>query len=113
MKTKQFLFLFVTFLACAMNVFAQSVSLPYYCDFESKTENANWLLNAGNTAKFKNKWVINKPFITMDDDEGNFMYISFDGGVNAVYEDKDNFVIAYRSFNLAAGNYDLAFDWKG
>ena len=69
MKTKQFLFLFVTFLACAMNVFAQLVSLPYYCDFESKTENANWLLNAGNTAKFKNKWVINKPFITMDDDE--------------------------------------------
>ena len=112
MKIKQ-LFLFFAFLVLAMNVSAQSVSLPYYCDFETKAENDNWVLNVGNTTKFKNKWVIRKPFITMDDDEGNFMYVSFDGGVNAVYESKDNFIVSYRSFNLQAGNYDLAFDWKG
>lgn len=113
MKINQFFFVFMAIFVLNVSVSAQYTSLPYVCDFESKTECDNWKLNVGNTSKFVNKWTIGKPYVAMDDDEGNFMYISFDNGSNVGYEDKDNFVISYRSFSLLAGNYDLAFDWKG
>lgn len=40
------------------------------------------------------------------------MYISYDGGVTAGYTNSANCMAAYTSLTLAAGTYELAFDWQ-
>lgn len=93
-----------------VRVSAQSLEpLPYRCDFSNQVEAAKWQLNVGNTAAFENKWYIG--------DKGGathreMLYISGDGGATAGYTSKDNMVVTYREFDMAAGTYDVAFDWR-
>mgnify|MGYP002523796787 CR=1 FL=1 len=85
--------------------------LPYLCDFEDDTENANWVLNPGiEKITTPNKWVIGAATSYTGEKS---MYVSRDGGITTAYADTNNVLIAYRDISLDRGQYDVAFDWKG
>lgn len=86
-------------------------SLPYRCDFSSESELLQWVPNVGNTSRFLNKWYVGS--FPSDTVHNEYIYISGDVGVTASYAEKDNMVVSYRAFDMAAGVYDLAFDWRG
>ena len=85
--------------------------LPYLCDFENETENANWVLNPSiNTISTANQWVIGKAVSYT----GQYsMYVSQDGGETQTYASANNVLLAYRDITLEAGDYDIAYDWMG
>ncbi|MCQ2310788.1 MAG: hypothetical protein MJZ64_03455 [Paludibacteraceae bacterium] len=87
------------------------VDLPYLCDFENETENANWVLNPSvETIITNNRWVIG----SAEAYTGNkAMYVSNDGGNACYYANTNNVLLAYRDITLDAGDYDVAYDWKG
>ena len=82
-------------------------TIPYICDFEEVTENANWTLANGDHT---NKWYIG----TAANNGGeNGLYISNDDGVSNAYGNTaTSYVYAYRNLNVAEdGYYMVSFDW--
>ncbi len=85
--------------------------LPYLCDFEDDTENANWVLNPGiEKIITDNRWVIGSASASTG---SHSLYVSADGGRTNTYVATNNVLIAYRDVSLDKGKYDVAFDWKG
>ena len=90
-------------------------SLPYTCNFEDATENANWVFENGNEL---NNWYIGA---ATNHGGANGLYISDDNGASYHYnttdgtysdEDRGSYVYAYRQINVAeTGRYDISFDW--
>ncbi|GBU24889.1 hypothetical protein R83H12_01524 [Fibrobacteria bacterium R8-3-H12] len=95
--------------AFAITLHAQTAAtIPYSCDFENATENANWTLENGSQT---NQWFIG----TAAKNAGsNGLYISNDNGTtNAATSGYISYVYAYRSINFtAAGNYTVSFNWR-
>jgi hypothetical protein len=82
--------------------------VPYNCTFEDAAERSQWTLWARPTAP--SKWAIG----TSTARSGSYsMYVSKDGIV-AEYTDGGSgyYIVAFRTFDLPAGNYDLSFNWK-
>jgi len=112
---KKYLIL-VLFTQLAMLLSAQSVT-SYSCDFEDMQENQRWVRNVGARApQCENKWYIGAagsfgPYSTKG------MYVSSgvdQDTVQSIYTAKNwNYIVTYRTINLAAGNYTLMFDWIG
>ena len=88
----------------------QMYAQVYSCDFEDETENKQWTLNSGVFGEdCANRWYIG----TAANNGGqNGLYISNDGGQTASYAGRSLVVISYRTLTLAAGTYELAFDWQ-
>ncbi len=89
---------------------AQTVN-GYSCDFEDAAENAVWTLNPIVSEQYRctNEWHIG----TGAENGGTMgLYISADGGTTAGYVNQGTSVIAYRALTLAAGDYELSFDWQ-
>lgn len=85
--------------------------LPYLCDFEDDTENANWVLNPSvETITTENAWVIGDALAYTGNQS---LYVSRDGGLTSTYAATNNVLLAYRDITLAAGDYDVAYDWCG
>jgi len=85
--------------------------LPYLCDFEDASENANWTLNPSiNTITTTNAWVIGDALAYTGE---RSLYVSQDGGVTNTYASTNNVLLAYRDITLEAGDYDVAYDWTG
>lgn len=87
--------------------------LPFTCDFETATENANWtLINDFST----NQWVVGSA--TNNTASGsNAFYISNDNGASNHYDASygNTYIVwGYRDiyFGEEASNYSLTFDWK-
>lgn len=83
----------------------------YSCDFEDAAENSLWTLNPIVSEQYRctNEW-----HIGAGAENGGTMglYISADGGTTAGYVNQGTSVIAYRALTLAAGDYELSFDWQ-
>ena len=98
----------------AMNVYGAAITmadLPYLCDFEDEAENANWTLNPYiETITTENAWVIGEAAAYTGKKS---MYVSQDGGFSQTYAATNNVLLAYRDITLKAGDYDVAYDWKG
>ena len=102
----------ILFLFLAGFISAQTVlnSDYYQTDFEDHTEYANWRLNTGVRGKTcANKWYIGEPGANIG--KGG-LYISGDNGATNKYVNTPVSVVAYRSFTLDAGYYELSFDWQ-
>lgn len=85
--------------------------LPYLCDFETETENANWTLNpAVDEIITENRWVIGNATAYTGEKS---MYVSQDNGLTNKYAATNNVLLAYRDITLEAGDYDIAYDWMG
>lgn len=99
----------------AVNAWSAAITtndLPYFCDFEDDTENANWTLNpAVNTITTENRWVIGSAKAYTGGTKS--LYVSRDGGATSKYAATNNVMIAYRDITLEAGDYDVAYDWIG
>ncbi|MBQ2575599.1 MAG: hypothetical protein II575_15420, partial [Bacteroidales bacterium] len=93
---------------CVRNTGSIAATLPYDCDFEDDTENANWVLDNGNQT---NKWYIGT---TANNGGENGLYISNDGGISNTYSGTETRVYAYRDILVPDGTTDLllSFDWK-
>jgi len=84
------------------------ITLPYACDFEDDTENANWVLTTnGQTSA----WYIGT---AVNNGGSKGLYISDDGGVsNECDNDAWYFSYAYREIDITqTGKYLFSFDWK-
>lgn len=80
---------------------------PYFTDFSSSTENANWSLVNGNRT---NQWFIGQPASY----NKSLLYISNNNGVNASYDfNNATTVWAYRdiTFGSNAAEFNLSFKW--
>lgn len=85
--------------------------LPYLCDFEDDTENANWTLNpALNTIITTNAWTVSDAVAYTGK---RSLYVSQDGGKTNTYAPVNNMLLAYRDITLEEGEYDVAYDWMG
>ncbi len=107
--------LLISLSVCVLFTYAQNrittSDLPYLCDFEDDTENANWVLNPGiEKISTPNQWVIDSALAYTGD---KAMYVSCDAGKTSTYAATNNVLIAYRDISLDKGTYDVAFDWKG
>lgn len=86
-------------------------NLPYLCDFENETENANWVLNPYiETITTENRWVIGQAAAYTGE---HSLYVSQDDGATQTYASTNNVLLAYRDITLEAGDYDVAYDWMG
>lgn len=108
------IFIILIVLWVALESFGAAITmedLPYLCDFEDETENANWILNPGvEEIVTTNRWVIG----STDAYTGQkSMYISNDDGQSYYYAPMNNVMMAYRDITLEAGDYDIAYDWQG
>ena len=113
MKSKIYYFLLLFAVSFCSEIFAQSsvVASSYFCDFEDAVENDKWELSVGRMAeKCANKWYIGKPGSANNGENG--LFVSCDNGQTSDYTNKAVTVIAYRELTLAAGDYELSFDWK-
>lgn len=100
-------------LGASLHLWAAPVTqLPYECTFEDSTEWSQWttkrysLLQTVNT-----EWQMGNATAYMGEKS---MYVSVDGGITAGYGDFTSGYnsIAYRTFSLSAGSYDLSFMWR-
>ena len=84
------------------------ITLPYSCDFEDDTENANWVLTPDGQT---NAWNIGS---ATNNGGSNGLYISNDGGES--YECDNgawSYSFAYREIDITqTGKYLFSFDWK-
>ncbi len=98
---------------CVVRLHGQqnAYTLPYFCNFEDDTENANWVLNNRQQPALRTFWSIGtgahkagiKALYVNTGDESSAEY----------YGDDEQRTLAYRAFpGLARGSYDLAFDWR-
>lgn len=91
---------------------AQTVLISdyYQTDFEDQAEYVNWRLNTGTRGGIcANRWYIGEPGANIG--KGG-LYISGDNGATNKYVNTPVSVVAYRSFTLDAGYYELSFDWQ-
>ena len=93
---------------CVRNTGSIAATLPYDCDFEDATENANWVLANGDET---NKWYIGS---ATNNGGNNGLYISNDGGTtNAYTSTSESVVYAYRSIDIDENAfYEISFDWR-
>ena len=107
---KKLLHLLVGLWLLAGGLSAQQISY-YYCDFENAAEVGTWTLNKRKAMQlaWTNLWYVGKEGACEGD---NGLYISADNGKTAAYTNTDNTIIAYRRFDLEAGEYDIALDWR-
>ena len=102
----------ILFLLLAVLLSAQTVlnSDYYQTDFEDQAEYVNWRLNTGSRGSIcANRWYIGEPGANIG--KGG-LYISGDNGATNKYVNTPVSVVAYRSFTLDAGYYELSFDWQ-
>jgi hypothetical protein len=92
--------------------------LPYACDFENPTENAQWtMINGTQTNQFYIGDASLNPAINNTLGGYNALYISNDGGYTWAYSGTgsttNSWVYAYRDFEVPAGVNELKldFDW--
>lgn len=86
--------------------------LPYFCGFEAPEDTSGtygWKFEK--RAKIGHTFSVGKAVHRMG---ANAMYVSADGGATAGYSHttSGSTVIAYKSFYLAKGTYDLVFDYR-
>ena len=109
-----FMLLAVGLLLSAVDAWGDAImmaDLPYRCDFEDDTENANWILNPSiETITTENAWVIGSANAYTGKQS---LYVSQDGGATQTYAFTNNVLLAYRDVTLEAGDYDVAYDWAG
>ena len=117
MNSCRYIFLGLTimvFMAIARPAQAAAITmedLPYLCDFEHEAENDNWVLNPKiEEITTSNAWVIGE---ALSYTGKKSMYVSQDAGKSNTYASVNNVLIAYRDITLAAGDYDIAYDWRG
>lgn len=115
MKSYRFCFPFVVLGMWAGSMCAQSrittSDLPYLCDFEDDTENANWVFNPGvEQIITDNAWTVGSATAYTGNKS---LYVSADNGATNAYNGTNNVLIAYRDVSLDNGKYDIAFDWMG
>ena len=93
---------------CVRNTGSIAATLPYDCDFEDDTENANWVLANGDET---NKWYIGS---ATNNGGNNGLYISNDGGTtNAYTSTSESVVYAYRTIDIDENAfYEISFDWR-
>ena len=84
-------------------------TLPYSCDFEDPTENAQWVLS---NSTCTNKWYIGTPSNVQTPLSGGRLFISSDNGVSNTYSlTSAGTVVASRQIQSSgASNYVLNFD---
>ncbi len=89
-----------------LNTLQYFSTLPYECDFEDETENANWTL--WNVLE-RNKWFIGS---AANNGGNKGLYISADNGITNTYNTNfSSIVYAYRMFNVeVAGDYIIKYD---
>ena len=103
--------LYLVFVLAVGMLNAETITLPYLCDFENDVENAKWTLNYNpnlEPGRLKNLWYIGEAEAS---DGKRSMYVSSDGGATASYTNSENTILAWRVIELPAGTYDVAFDW--
>lgn len=80
-------------------------TLPYVCDFENATENANWQY-----VNLANMWIVGTATYNSP---SHSLYVSNDG-INQGYGHNNSSIWAYRDISFPVGNqFTLSFDWKG
>lgn len=84
----------------------------YRCDFEDVNQNSEWVNNVENCICNKNLQFSDKWYVGSGTNNGgdNCLYISSDGGLTPSYH-AGTFMATYCTLQLAAGNYELSFDW--
>lgn len=84
-------------------------SIPYVCNFEDSTENAQWQLS---NATCTNLWIIEAPTNVQPPLSGNRLFISSDNGVTNTYSvSSPGTVVASRTVQSTGANaYNLKFD---
>ena len=112
-------FIVVLLLMCASMMRAQ-YNTVYTCDFETSSENAQWVLNAtakSNTDQWLNKWYIGAAggFGVGTSSSSKGLYISSGTGADTLissYTSSQSVIAtASRTLSLAAGTYSVVFDW--
>lgn len=83
-------------------------TFPYTTGFEnSNTDNINWQLVSSSSS---NAWAIGS---ATSNGDSNALYISNNGGTTYGYNNSSQtHAYAYRVFNLEAGEYNFAYDWR-
>lgn len=105
-------FLFVTLLTCGL-LYGQDgyTDLPYFCGFEESEDTIgtySWKFEK--PVKVKHTFTVGNAVHRMGE---KALYVSADNGVTAGYTNSGgSVVIAYKSFYLAKGTYDLVFDYR-
>ena len=98
-----FMLLAVGLLLSAVDAWGAAITmadLPYRCDFEDDTENANWILNPSiETITTENAWVIGSANAYTGKQS---LYVSQDGGATQTYAFTNNVLLAYRDVTLEA-----------
>lgn len=98
--------------ASSLSAQNQEITVPYQFGFEEEqaAEFANWVFNPGtNASKCMDQWVIGEA----THNDGHYaLYISNNGGADAQFGYQKNVQYAYRDFTIAAGGYDICFDWR-
>lgn len=87
---------------------AQAVTLPYMCDFESDTENAEWqFLTRPRATPFTIGYAARR-------NGQRALYLSNDEGRNIGYTSTPTgyVSVAYRKFTFTKGDYDLVYDLR-
>lgn len=92
---------------------APQITVPWQCSFEESEDLSDWVLNPGTEAA-TDQWVIGD---ATHSDGKRALYISTNGGLNAVAGAKNNIVMAYRQIHFPEHTsgykeYDISFDWK-
>lgn len=111
MKNLKSLFVFLL-LNISVVVFSQFTTVPYFCGFENPED------TLGATGwKFVKRAKIGHSFVVGDAVHrlgSNAMYVSVDSGKTASYSltASGSVVVAYKSFYLQKGKYDLMFDYR-
>ena len=113
MKTKIFKICIIVIASLSwLQVLGQEIQIPYLCGFEEDEDLSSWVLNY-NTPNAVDKWMIGS---AVHNSGKRSLYISSDG-VNPVYGNQPNIVVAYMRFKFPTStsiqNYDLSFDWCG
>ncbi len=83
-------------------------SLPFVCDFENSTANADWILENGEQT---NKWFVGS---AVNNGGSNALYVSNNNGVSNNYTiTSATKVYAYRTINFEhVSEYTVAFNWE-
>ena len=119
-KLLQFLTVFLVLIVSALNAQSQfsgayssppttPATIPYTCDFEDPTENANWQLS---NDVCTNQWFIGTPSTLNPPISGGCLFISNDNGLTNAYTVADEGVVtATRYIQFSGANeYTLSFD---
>jgi len=113
MMKRIFTFVFALLGAFALELSAQSISVPYSMGFEPTgsdvTELTNWVLNPGTQASAcHDQWCVGR---AIRESGIQSLYISCDTAATAGYSKYPNLQFAYRDVLLPAGTYIISFDW--